>query len=102
MPLLDFRLSSNQPSRVATRMDATRRLIAVARGRLPADLLLANGRIVNVFTGEIEEADVAIAEGRVAGVGRGYRAARQIDLNNSFVAPGLIDAHVHIESSMCT
>ncbi|WP_428938138.1 adenine deaminase [Fontivita pretiosa] len=76
-------------------------LLAVARGDWPADLLLSNGQIVNVFCGQIERADIAIAGDRIAGIGPGYRAREVIDLNGSFVAPGLIDSHVHIESSLC-
>ncbi len=78
------------------------RLLAAARGDAPADLLLANARVVNVFTGEIEKADVAISGGRIAGIGTGYSAQKQIDLRGAFLAPGYIDAHVHIESSLCT
>ena len=77
-------------------------LLSVARGDCPADLLLRGGRLLNVFTGEIEPADVAVYAGRIAGVGPGYTAREVIDLNGSYVAPGLIDAHVHIESSLCT
>ena len=76
-------------------------LLSVARGDLSADVVLKNGRIVNVFSGEIEQADVAIHGDRVGGVGSGYRGKVEIDLGGSFVAPGLIDAHVHIESSLC-
>src|SRR4051812_29913821 len=75
-------------------------LLAVARGDLPADLVLRNGRIVNVFSGEIEGGDIAIVDGVIAGVGS-YRGKEEVDLNRAFVAPGLIDAHVHIESSLC-
>lgn len=77
------------------------RLLAVARGDLPADCVLRNARLVNTFTGEIEPTDIAFAGDRVAGVGTGYRSAREIDLRGAYVAPGLIDAHVHIESSLC-
>ena len=77
-------------------------LIAVARGDRPADLVLRGGRIVNVFNGDIEQADVAIVGGRIAGVGRGYIADQMIELDGAFVAPGLVDAHLHIESSLCT
>jgi adenine deaminase len=77
------------------------KLLAVARGEQPADLLLRNGRIVNVFSGEIEDADIAIAGDRIAGIGPGYEATAVVDLNGAFVAPGFIDAHVHIESSLC-
>jgi adenine deaminase len=75
--------------------------LSVARGDTPADLLFRNGRVVNVFTGEIETADVAVHAGRIAGVGSGYTGRETIDLAGSFIAPGLIDAHVHIESSLC-
>ena len=79
----------------------TPELLAVARGDQPADLLLCNGRLVNVLSGEIENADVALYGGRIAGIGAGYSAVERIDLQGAFVAPGLIDAHVHIESSLC-
>lgn len=77
------------------------KLLAVARGDQPADLLLRNGQVINVFSGEIEEADIAIAGDRIAGMGPGYAALTVVDLNGAFVAPGFIDAHVHIESSLC-
>ena len=77
-------------------------LLSVARGDEPADLLFQNGRLVNLFTGAIEAADLAIAAGRIAGIGPGYRAVQTVDLRGAFVTPGLIDAHVHIESSLCT
>ncbi|MBI3957484.1 MAG: adenine deaminase [Chloroflexi bacterium] len=77
-------------------------LLAVARGDEPADLLLRGGRLVNVFSGAIEEADIAICGDRIAGIGPGYRARRTVDLRGAYVSPGLIDAHVHIESSLCT
>ena len=76
-------------------------LLTVARGDVPADLLLRNGRLINVFTGQVEPADIAVFAGRIAGVGPGYSAREVVDLGGSFVAPGLIDAHVHIESSLC-
>src|SRR4051812_33647847 len=76
-------------------------ILAVARGDAPADLVLKNGRLVNVFSGEIEAGDVAIFGDRIAGVGPDYRGKDEVDLRGAFVAPGLIDAHVHIESSLC-
>jgi adenine deaminase len=75
-------------------------LIAVARGDAPGDLLLANGRIVNVFTSEIEESDVVLCEGRIAGIGRGYKAREVVDLGGAYLLPGFINGHTHIESSM--
>jgi adenine deaminase len=77
-------------------------IIRVARGDAPAELLLRNAQLVNVFAAEVEDADIAIAGGRIAGVGPGYVAEDEIDLAGAFVAPGFIDAHVHVESSMTT
>lgn len=81
--------------------EARSRLVEVARGDAPADLLLRNANLVNVRSGEIHDTDIAIFEGRVAGLGR-YEARETIDLEGGFICPGLIDAHVHIESSMVT
>jgi adenine deaminase len=75
-------------------------LIKVARGEEPADILLKNARVVNVFSGEIEETGVAITHSRVIGLGNDYPAQRVVDLAGKYIAPGLIDAHVHIESAM--
>lgn len=74
-------------------------LIQSARGNLPADLLLKNGRVVNVFTGEIEETSVAISGSRIVGLGD-YDAKKITDLKGAYIAPGFIDAHVHIESAL--
>jgi adenine deaminase len=75
-------------------------LISVARGEIPADLLLKNAQVVNTFIGEIEQADVAIYGERIAGVGDYGKAREIIDLQGRFLAPGLINGHTHIESSM--
>jgi adenine deaminase len=76
-------------------------LIAVARGDQPADLLLRNGKVVNVYSGEIMEMDIAVAAGHVAGFGP-RSALSEVDLQGCYVAPGFIDAHVHIESAMAS
>ncbi len=81
---------------------AMQRRLAVARGEAPADLVLRNARVVNVYTGEILPADIAVVDGVIAGVGSGYTGQREVDLGGAYVAPGYIDAHVHIESSLCT
>ena len=75
------------------------KLLAVSRGDQPADLILTNGRVINVYSGEILDTDVAIVDGMIAGFGP-YEAAHTCDLQSRFVAPGFIDAHVHIESAM--
>jgi adenine deaminase len=76
--------------------------IAAARGDLPADLALRNARLVNVLTGEIYTTDVIVHGEYVAAFGSGYRAQTEIDLKGRYLSPGFIDAHVHIESSLCT
>lgn len=76
-----------------------RRLLAVARGEEPADLLLAGGRVVDVFGGTLIEAPVAICGDRIAGLGS-YRAREVHELGGAYLLPGLVDAHVHVESSM--
>ncbi len=76
------------------------RVRAVALGNSPADILLKNGRVVDVLTETIYEADVAIAEGMIAGVGSYDKAEKIIDLQGAYVAPGLINAHCPVESSM--
>jgi len=76
------------------------KLISVARGDAPADLLLKNAKIINTFVGIIEEGNVAIYDDRIAGIGNYQKAKKAIDLNGSYLAPGLIDGHTHIESSM--
>lgn len=76
--------------------------IAIARGHEPADLLLTNLQLINVHTGEIYPTEIAIAGSRIVGVGEGYAAKKTLDLGGRYVSPGLIDAHVHIESSLCT
>src|SRR4030042_2712441 len=74
-------------------------IISVARGEEEADLLLRNSRRVNVLSGEIQETDVAVAGSRVVGLGQ-YEAKEVMDLQGSYLCPGFIDGHVHIESSM--
>jgi len=74
-------------------------LIRLARGKETADLLLRNARLVEVFSGEVYETDVAVAGPYVVGFGD-YQAKQEIDLKGRYLCPGFIDSHVHIESSM--
>ena len=76
--------------------------IAVARGDYPADLILRNAQLVNVLSGEIHPTDIVISDGDVVSLAAGYEAENVIDLGGRYVCPGFIDAHVHIESSLCT
>ncbi len=76
-------------------------LLAVARGDEPADLVVRDARVFSVFTREWLEGDVAVADGRFAGVGR-YDGTETLDARGGMLVPGFVDAHVHIESSMLT
>jgi adenine deaminase len=79
------------------------RRVRVARGEEPGDLLLTGGRVVNVFTGTIEDVSIVIVDGVIAGVGRfDWHAAETIDVGGALITPALIDAHMHIESTLLT
>jgi adenine deaminase len=77
------------------------RLIKVARGEEPADLVIKGGQIVNVLSGEVYPADIAICGEVIAGVGD-YSGPNELDARGKFITPGFIDGHMHIESSMVT
>ena len=84
-------------------MERLQRHIQMARGILPADLVLRNAQLVNVCSGEYYPADVAVSDGVVIGVsapGAGYRGQEERDLMGRWLTPGLIDGHMHIESTM--
>lgn len=74
--------------------------LAVAQGKAAADLLLRDARLVNVASGEIERVNVAIVDGRIAGIGDYDEADEVIDLAGDYLAPAFIDGHVHVESSL--
>ncbi|MBI2899694.1 MAG: adenine deaminase [Planctomycetes bacterium] len=74
-------------------------LLRVARGDAPADLVIRNARVANVRTLEVEDVDLAVAGDRIAGLGR-YEGREIVDARGAWLAPGFIDAHIHIESSM--
>lgn len=82
-------------------MKMDKRLLAVAAGRAAADLVLKHAQVLNVFTRRFVTADVAIAGGRIAGVGA-YSGPVERDCTGLFVCPGFVDAHLHIESTMAT
>ena len=77
------------------------RLIAVARGDEPPDLVIEGARVFSAFTREWLDGDVAIADGRIAGVGA-YDGGARVDARDRYLVPGFIDAHVHLESSKLT
>jgi adenine deaminase len=73
--------------------------ISVARGDRPADVVLAGGTVLSVFTGELLRADVAISDRHVAAVGRGYEGVEHVDVSGLTLLPGFVDAHMHLEST---
>jgi adenine deaminase len=83
-----------------TLIDAIRRRLRAAQGQEPCDLVLKDGRFLDVFSCAFRDGDVAIADGTVVGIEPGLRGKREIDLKGAHVVPGFIDAHVHLESSM--
>lgn len=79
----------------------TERMRKAALGQEKADLVLKNGRVLNVFTKEFYTADVAVCDGVIVGVGS-YDGERNVDVTGKTITPGFMDAHLHIESSMVT
>src|SRR5438105_3128501 len=75
--------------------------LSIARGEHPAELLFENAKLVNVLSGEIYPANVAVEDGRIVGIGD-YQGKEVVDLRGAYLAPSLIDGHFHVESSMLT
>lgn len=82
------------------KLENMKNCIKAAKGEIKADLLIKNCKYANVFNKEFVEGDVAIYKDKIVGIGAGYEAERVIDAKGGYVCPGLIDAHLHIESSM--
>lgn len=81
-------------------VDALKKRIQAARKEIPSDVVLKGCRVVDVFSGTIQSGDVAIADSHIVGIGEGYQGHEVLKLDGRWVAPGLIEAHMHIESSM--
>ncbi|WP_297135230.1 adenine deaminase [Terrisporobacter sp.] len=75
-----------------------KKLIDVASGRIPADIVIKNCKVVDVYNGVIIDGDIAISDNLIAGVGS-YEGKEVIDAKGKYAAPGFIDSHIHIESS---
>ena len=73
-----------------------KKLIDISAGRIPADVVIKNCKVVDVYNGTIIEGDIAISEGLIAGVGE-YEGNSVIDAEGKYAAPGFIDSHIHIE-----
>lgn len=78
--------------------ESLKKLIDVSMGRVPADVVIKNCKVVNVFSGEITEGNIAICDGQIAGIGE-YEGVEVVDAMGRYAAPGFIDSHIHIESS---
>lgn len=81
---------------------ALKRLIDVAAGREPADLVLKNANVIDVYQAQTISGDLAIVDGKIAGISGEYHGKETVDLKGKFVAPGFIDPHIHVESSYVT
>ncbi len=75
------------------------RIIEVAAGRADPDLVLKNATYVNVFSNELCQGDIAVAEGLIVGMGA-YSGSHEVDVSGKIVLPGFLDAHIHLESSL--
>ncbi|HCI73301.1 MAG TPA: adenine deaminase [Lachnospiraceae bacterium] len=75
------------------------RMIDAAMHRIPADLVIYNCNIVDVYTGTVRKDSIAITDGHIVGFGDDYRGQEEFDAKGAYAAPGLIDAHIHIEST---
>lgn len=84
---------------MSTNLSNLSRAIAAAGKRVPADLVVKNGRILNVFTGDWTRGDIAVTDGMIVGIGA-YEGRETVDAAGRVVVPGFIDGHVHIESTM--
>ena len=76
------------------------KIIKVSSNKTPADLVLKNAKLINVLSEEIYETDIAITDGKIAGISKGYKGKKEIDLKGAYVSPSFIDGHVHLESGM--
>ncbi|MCW5207201.1 adenine deaminase [Desulfobulbus sp. US2] len=96
------RAAIGQEDRLDNRLH--KQLIDCAAGRVQADLVLKNGRIIHVFTGEVAQGDIAVINGYIAGVSAHgeYEGKEEVDLAGCYVSPGFIDGHIHLESSLLT
>ena len=85
--------------RINRKLSKKLRIIEVAAGREPADLVLKNASYVNVFSNRICHGDIAIAQGLFVGIGS-YHGLQEVDVSDQLVVPGFIDAHIHLESAL--
>jgi adenine deaminase len=81
-------------------VETLRKRISAAKGEISADLVLRGASVVNVFSGEIQEKDVAVYDEIIVGLGSDLHGKEEVDIRSKWIVPGLIDGHIHVESSM--
>ena len=81
-------------------VETLKKRISAGKGEIPADLVLRGARVVNVFSGEIQEKDVAVYDEIIVGLGPDLYGKEEVDISGKWIVPGLIDGHFHVESSM--
>ena len=92
-------MSESYAGKINRKLLKKRRIIEAASGREKADLVLKNATYVNVFSNELCQADIAVAEGLIVGMGS-YEGEVEADMTGKIVLPGFLDAHIHLESSL--
>ena len=92
--------AKTRAERIALKVRRKQRLVRVALGEEKADVVLKNADYVNVFSGTVEHGDIAVANGLVVGMADHYDGLMEVDVSGKIVAPGFIDAHIHLESSL--
>ena len=83
-------------------MQSVKELLAASRGERPCDLLIRGGRVANVLSMEYESADIAVHDGVIVSMDGGYEGRKTVDASGCVLMPGMIDGHLHIESTMLT
>ncbi len=81
---------------------AIARAVDQGRGSAPADLVLKNGRFLDLVGGDLVASDIAVCADRIVGTFDSYTGVREIDIRGKVVVPGFIDTHLHVESSLVT
>ena len=84
----------------ALNYETFKKLAPAALGKVKADVIFKNCNIVDVFTGEVVEGNIGVKDGIIIGVSRSLQGREEIDLGGAYIAPGFIDAHLHLESTM--
>ena len=94
-------MSESYTGRINRKLQRKQKVIRAAAGKCKADLVLKNATYVSVFSGELRNADIAVTNGLIAGIGE-YDGEKEVDVTGKIVCPGFIDAHIHLESSLVT